>query len=123
MSSEAKNIHEFIRTLLEAGWLSEADQSELKQLAENLSEDEDDAEEEFEDWLKSDSCKVQDCGKILEVYRKWLDNSSGAIDPNENLGIGGSQSTTKPGQKSESAEEKLKQGILKNPPPSDGEKP
>ncbi len=123
MYSEAKNIHEFIRTLLEAGWLAEADKSELKQQTENLSEDEDDAEEEFEDWLKSDSCKVQDCGKVLEFYRNWLDNSSGEIDPNENLGIGGSQSTTKPGQKSESAQEQLEQGILKNPPPSDAGKP
>jgi hypothetical protein len=123
MSSEANNIHDFIRILLKAGWLSEADNSELKQRAENLSEDEDDAEEEFEYWLKSDSCKLQECGKILEIYRNWLDNSSAAIDSNANLGIARSQSTTKPGEKSESAQEQLEQGILKNPPPSDGGKP
>ena len=115
MSTYKNSIQAFIQVIeSESNLMSHQDWVELHQLASNLSEDAEEISERIENWLKPDSRN-----QIYQAYDRQLQqvlSSSSSIDLDVNLGMGNSQSPSKPNQPSQSYKELLDNAIKKNSP-------
>lgn len=114
MSIYENSIRAFIQVIeSKSNLISHQDWDELHQLSSNLPEDVEEILEIIENWLQLDSRN-----QILQAYEQKLETigSSSSIDLDKNLGIGNSQSPTKPNQPSQLYNKLLDNSIKKNSP-------
>ena len=115
MSIYENSIKAFIQVIeSKSDLISHQDWVELHQLASNLPEDAEEISEEIENWLQLDSRN-----QIYQAYDRQLQQVPSSLsfrDLDVNLGMGNSQSPTKPNQPSQSYRKLLDNAIKKNSP-------